>query len=212
MADRAQARRGLAAALLSMAPLLAGCSGGVPPAETAGLDAWAQGPARWLILPEEAREMKHLGTSREAIAFMERFWRRRDPDPSTPGNLFMQAFHERVEAADALYAEPGVRGSLTDRGRALVLLGPPPVLRYNQRAIPGRDPGRGAFLRPETAHIVVETWTYPAEELGPELVAELPEGEGEIVLLFVVEPRRTYLIEGERYLAMAARAAVHDDE
>ena len=210
MAARGAARGRLAAALLSLAPLLAGCAGGGLPAETGGLDAWSQGPARWLILPEEAREMKRLRTSREAIAFMEGFWRRRDPDPGSPGNLFMQTFHERVEAADALYAEPGVRGSLTDRGRALVLLGPPPVMRYNQRAIPGREPGRGAFPRPETERIVVETWTYPAEELAPEVLAELPEGD-EVVLLFVVEPRRTYLIEGERYLAMAARAAVHDD-
>src|SRR3954449_1580217 len=126
-------RRGwrLAAALAALSALTLGCQSAEPrrPASGAGLD---EGPTRWLMLPEEEKQYRRLRTSREVIDFVEAFWLRRDPDPETPSNEFAKEFYERVEAADRLYGEGGVRGSLTDRGRALVLLGPPPRMRYGQ--------------------------------------------------------------------------------
>jgi GWxTD domain-containing protein len=163
---------------------------------------------RWLMTPEESRRVRRLRTGREAIAFIEEFWRRRDPTPEDRANPFAEQFQERVEAADSLYPEGDVRGSMTDRGRALVLLGPPPLLRYAQQEVPAWDRGR-AGGRPvmQTRRIVVETWVYPCAELPPELAALL-ESETEIKLTFVVEPKRAYLEGGERFLDLAARATV----
>ncbi|MDX1384910.1 MAG: GWxTD domain-containing protein, partial [Thermoanaerobaculia bacterium] len=81
------------------------------------LEQWAQGPVRWLLLPAEERELRRLDDPASAATFVERFWARRDPDPTTPGNPYREAFAQRVEAADLLYEEPELRGSLTDRGR-----------------------------------------------------------------------------------------------
>jgi len=163
------------------------------------------------MLPEEERRLRHLRTTREAVDFIEEFWRRRDPDPNTPGNEFSKIFYERVEAADRLYSEDGTRGSLTDRGRALILLGPPPVLRYSQKKVPAWDPGKGGAPPVVQTHTLsLEAWAYTVEELEPALKQLVQEKDArpEIVLVFAVDPRHTYLIEGDEYLEMAVRAAV----
>jgi GWxTD domain-containing protein len=214
MAGPARARRAIA----SLLPLLCGvlwlaCSSAVRPQAAAAVAEWAEGPARWLILPDEEKRLSRIRTNQEAVAFMEAFWHRRDPDPERPGNPFVQVFYQRVEAADRLYGEPGVRGSLTDRGRALVLLGPPPILGYGQRPAATWEPGRvGGRPLAETRKAKVETWTYQAPDLSPALVALLKaeDREAKVTLTFVVEPHGTSLIEGGKLLDLAARAAVRD--
>jgi GWxTD domain-containing protein len=211
MAGGNRARWRLAAVLLLLSGLALGCqSAPSRPARGAGLD---EGPTRWLMLPDELRQSRRLRTTREAVGFIEAFWKRRDPDPNTPGNEFSKVFYERVEAADRLYPEGGIRGSLTDRGRALILLGPPPVLRYSQKRVPAWEPGKpGAPPAVQTRTLSLESWVYPVEDLPPALrhLVEEEELRPEIVLVFTVDPRHTYLIEGEKYLEMAVRAAVRE--
>jgi GWxTD domain-containing protein len=203
-------------AVASLFSLLSGllwlaCQPGVRPQAAGAVAEWAEGPARWLILPDEARKLHRIRTNQQAVAFMEMFWRRRDPDPGQPGNPFVQVFYQRVEAADRLYGEPEVRGSLTDRGRALILLGPPPLLASGQKPAAAWEPGRlGGRPLTETHRARVETWTYEAADLSPALAALLrADGrEPQVTLTFVVEPRGTFLIDGGKLLDLAARAAV----
>lgn len=170
------------------------------------------------MLPEEERAVRRLQTTREVIDFLDAFWRRRDPDPGTPDNELSKTFYERVEAADRLYSEEGRRGSLTDRGRALVLLGPPPVLRYAQKRIPALEPTLpGQVLAPTQSRTMSqETWVYTPADLPPRFLDLLLETLGgdpppaEIVLTFSVGPRATSLNDGERYLDLAARASVRE--
>lgn len=165
------------------------------------------------MLPEELRQFRRLRSTREAVAFIEGFWKRRDPDPNSPGNEYSRTFYERVEAADRLYPEGGTRGSLTDRGRALVLLGPPPVLRYSQRKVPAWDPGKpGAPPAVQTRTLSLESWVYSVTDL-PQPLQQLVEEEDprpEVVLVFVIDPRHSYLAEGEKYLELAVQAAVRE--
>jgi len=174
----------------------------------------ADGPTRWLMLPDELRQVQRMRTNREAVDWLETFWRRRDPDPDQPGNETAKTFYQRVEAADRLYSEGGMRGSLTDRGRALILLGPPPILRYSQKNGPAWEPGRpGGRPAIQTRDIVVESWVYALEDVPPELreriLKENPE-RTELELIFLVETRETKLLEGEKILDLAVRAAVRD--
>lgn len=203
-----------------MLPLLAclvlACRSGADRPPLAGPGGLTEGPTRWLMLPDERRRAEHLHTSRDAIDFVEAFWRRRDPDPGTPGNEFAKTFYQRVKAADDLYGEGGLRGSLTDRGRALVLLGPPPILRYSQKRAPALEPGQ-PNARPtiHARNLELEIWAYPVKDLPPELVRLLDDSDAhsqEITLTFHVSARRTELIEGEKYLEAAARAAVRDEK
>jgi len=210
MAEGNRARWRLAAALVVLSSLGLGCRSAPPrrAGNGAGLD---EGPTRWLMLPEEARQYRHLQNTREVVDFVEAFWRKRDPDPDKPGNEFAKTFYERVEAADRLYSEEGTRGSLTDRGRALVLLGSPPVLRYGQKKVPAWEPGRaGSPSAVQTRMLPLETWVYPIGDLPPALQQLLQQDDStpEIVLVFAADPERTAMIDGEKYLEMAARAAV----
>jgi GWxTD domain-containing protein len=183
---------------------------GQPP-ERAGVTSWADGPVRWLMTPEEMKRVRRLRTGREAIGFLEQFWRRRDPTPEDRANPFAEQFQQRVKAADHLYPEEGVRGSMTDRGRALVLLGPPPLLRYGQQEAPAWDRGhQGGRPVMTTRRIVIETWEYTPSDLPPDLTALL-DGEPEVKLVFVAEEKRTYLVAGGRFLDLAAKAALRDE-
>ena len=191
--------------------MLGGCSGqSVPSLAPPGAEL-AAGPLRWLMLPNEARQATLIRTNLETADFLELFWRRRNPDPRHGANECARLFHERVEAADRLYAEGGQRGSLTDRGRALILLGPPPLLRYGQRHIPAWEPGHSSSQRIRL--VAVETWIYPLAELGSELAAQLEArgaagGMGAELVFLADSPHHTRLVEGERILQLAARALV----
>lgn len=202
-------------AVLSLIPWLAlACRPGIVRATSGGAAGLAAGPTRWLMLPEEIRQAERLDSTREAVEFVEAFWRRRDPDPDEPGNSFAKTFYERVEAADRLYADSGQRGSLTDRGRALILLGPPPVLRFSQKQVPAWEPGKpGSRPATRSRTLSLEVWVYPVQDLAPVLAERIAEEEPEtreIALLFAVEPRRTYLAEGHRYLEYAVQTGVRE--
>ena len=202
------------AALLSAAALAAACSGRGNPFLGPTPRAWADGPVRWLMLPAETRQFRRLRSDGEAAIFVEEFWRRRDADPTEPGNAARERFEARVAAADRQYGELEVRGSLTDRGRALVLLGPPSLLRHGRRASPTWAPARplrtarggGASL--PVRYLIVETWEYRLADLSPPLAALVTSAGGEGITLTFVLGEQARLIEGGRFLDMAAEAAV----
>jgi len=172
--------------------------------------AWAAGPVRWLLLPEEERELASLRHAGAAAAFRELFWERRDPDPGEPGNPALDRFLERVAIADRLYGSPEVDGALTPRGGALILLGPPSRLRVGAPvAGPGvrRRPGRRSPPLPRR-----ETWGWVTGDLDPALRRALPAPGrgGEWRVVFELVGSRERLVEGEPLLAAAARGWLRD--
>ena len=121
--------------------------------------AWDDSPVRHLLSREEEREYRLLQSAAEAERFVALFWARRDPDPDTPVNELREELDARVAAADAQFGYEGVRGALTDRGQALILLGAP-SRRTSQaaRASLGAD---GRTDAPGGADI----WTYERGQL-----------------------------------------------
>jgi GWxTD domain-containing protein len=61
----------------------------------------------------------------DRAAFIEEFWKRRDPDPETERNEYRLEYEQRVERAGALFHGEGRPGWQTDRGRIYILFGPP---------------------------------------------------------------------------------------
>lgn len=208
---RAVRRRVLAGT--AVAVILGGCGSAPRPARMEVDLALVQGPTHWLMLPEEEEQARRLHGVPETLAFEELFWKRRDPDPDTPGNELLQEFNLRVDAADRLYQEGIVRGSLTDRGRALVILGAPPILRYSQRQVPTWEPGRsGGEPNVQSRTVQVETWVYRVADLPPS-VAEAFRREGhenEIEIAFAAGPERTTITSGDKLLQIAVRATARD--
>lgn len=86
---------------------------------------WRNGPVQWIMTDAEKKEWKGVKSDEEAVKFVDLFWLRRDPTLGTPDNEYRIEHLTRVKFADDRYGEGRKRGSLTDRGRALVVLGFP---------------------------------------------------------------------------------------
>jgi VWFA-related protein len=73
-----------------------------------------------LISDEERNAFLALEADYQRDAFIERFWRVRDPDPSTARNELRERWEEMSKRVEAEF-----EGRLDDRGRMLLLNGPP---------------------------------------------------------------------------------------
>jgi GWxTD domain-containing protein len=86
---------------------------------------WANGPAKWLFTRDDQKAWNAIQSDDQAQHFMDLFWARRDPTPGTLVNEYRDEFESRVKYADEHYGQRGARGAMTDRGRALIVLGWP---------------------------------------------------------------------------------------
>lgn len=110
------------------------------------LDRWVEQYVKWIISREERDRFETLKDPAEKLAFIESFWRRRDPKPETRENE-MREEHARRFAYAVQSFGAGTPGWATDRGKVYILLGAPSTI--------DRSPaGRTAFERPS------EVWTY----------------------------------------------------
>jgi GWxTD domain-containing protein len=105
----------------------------VAPAEPVSLLEWDESPAGFLMTKDEEKAWKKIETEAEARAFIELFWAKRNPDPTSAFNPFKAEFENRVRYADEQYGWEKQRGALTDRGRVLILMGPP---HYSENRFP----------------------------------------------------------------------------
>lgn len=86
---------------------------------------WFDSPVRFLMSADEVRQWHTLKSDTEAEKFIELFWAKRDPTPGTLRNEFQEEFDRRVAIADKNFSDSFGRGALSDRGKTLILLGPP---------------------------------------------------------------------------------------
>jgi GWxTD domain-containing protein len=100
---------------------------------------WGNGPVQHIMTKDEQAKWKSITTDADAKAFVDLFWARRDPSPATPRNEAKEAFEARVEWADKNFAFRNTRGSMTDRGRLVILYGQPK--RIERIAEAGVTPG-----------------------------------------------------------------------
>lgn len=79
---------------------------------------------RYTVTPEERKAFLALpAEGREA--FIEDFWKRRDPTPNTPENEYRIEYYNRITRANRLFSGGGAPGWMQDRGRVYITLGPP---------------------------------------------------------------------------------------
>ncbi|HNW59523.1 MAG TPA: GWxTD domain-containing protein [bacterium] len=85
---------------------------------------------RYISTKEERNTFKKLNFQGKR-AFMKEFWMGRDPSPGTPENEYKQDYLGRVQKANSSYRGSFREGWRTDRGRILLVYGPPDeVERY----------------------------------------------------------------------------------
>ena len=87
---------------------------------------WLEEEVVYILLEREQEVFLALQTIEERERFIEAFWRRRDPNPTTPQNEFRDEHYRRIDYANRVLSRSGARpGWMTDRGRMYIILGEP---------------------------------------------------------------------------------------
>ncbi|MGQ9495787.1 MAG: GWxTD domain-containing protein [Thermoanaerobaculaceae bacterium] len=145
-------------------------------AETpASVSEMLRGPVGYLFTKEERKALENLKSEADINQFMELFWAKRDPDLNTQVNEFKVDFEARVKAADKMFTLERMLGSLTDRGRVLILLGKP-TRATNIPAgsvVEGARGGEGG-RQPYEDRGATEIWVYSKDRL-PEGIVKADE-------------------------------------
>jgi GWxTD domain-containing protein len=138
---------------------------------------WLDKDVTYIITDDERKAFKKLQTDEEREAFIEEFWRRRDPDPDTDENEYREEYYERIAYANEHFSS-GIPGWKTDRGRIWIMYGKPDERETHPMGGPySRMPWEGGG----------ETTTYPFERWFYRYIA----GVGSGIELEFVDPTGT---------------------
>jgi GWxTD domain-containing protein len=117
---------------------------------------WLTEDVVFIISPEERCAFLHLDTDQERDQFIEQFWSRRAPDPTSLENSFKREYYERIVAANQKFSTQ-VPGWKTDRGQVYVMCGAPDSIESHRSGEKtGRPPDEGV----ETYQYSWEAWHY----------------------------------------------------
>ena len=110
---------------------------------------WLDEEVPYIITSRERSVFTKLQTDREREAFIEAFWKQRDPTPGTPENEFKTEHYRRIAYANQIYGRGSVKaGWRTDRGRIYIILGEPKNIE-DFDSINGVNPVEIWFYQPE---------------------------------------------------------------
>jgi GWxTD domain-containing protein len=154
-------------------------------------EGWEKTWVQHFLTKKEQKEFKKLKTEKEAEDFVLLFWAKRDPTPGTPRNEFKERCEMLVKIADKDYSTEKMKGSLTDRGKVLLLLGPPfarKEVAYSDSE--GNLKGEGVNMTESQSAFMygkMDVWQYRKEQLSrlpfelpwQELVVEFKKEEGQ---------------------------------
>ncbi|MGA7521607.1 MAG: GWxTD domain-containing protein [Acidobacteriaceae bacterium] len=118
---------------------------------------WLDEDVRWIITDQERKAFLSLSNDEERDAFIEQFWRRRNPNPDSPENTYREEHYRRIAYANEHFAA-GKPGWMTDRGHIYIAFGPPDSIDAH--------PAGGSYERPldegggETSTFPFEVWHY----------------------------------------------------
>ena len=115
-------RLAVAATLLALVCGLAAAQDTVAPRHR----AWLEEEVVYIIAETEREAFLRLEGEDLRDAFIEAFWERRDPNPTTAENEYREEHYARIAYANEFYGrDTGRAGWRTDRGRFHIVLGPP---------------------------------------------------------------------------------------
>jgi GWxTD domain-containing protein len=86
---------------------------------------WLEEVVPYIITEAEKSVFLSLPNEEERGKFIQSFWKKKDPDPSTTENEFKVAYYKRIAIANKLFGVGKKDGWRTDRGKIFILLGPP---------------------------------------------------------------------------------------
>ena len=155
---------------------------------------WIEKEVVYIISDKERDAFLDLASVEEWDAFIDAFWRQRDPDPLTPVNELEEEHYRRLEYANTILGrDSAVPGWMTDRGKMYIILGEPDD-KDSFRSVPGLYPA--------------EVWFYLANKekaLPPLLLLFFQEGHAGPYRLF------NHAVDGIEKLIPSAAFSVMND-
>jgi GWxTD domain-containing protein len=118
---------------------------------------WVEEDVLWIITDQELKAFKSLSNDEERDNFIEQFWRRRNPDPDSPENVYREEYYRRIAYANQAF-DAGMPGWRTDRGHIYIAYGKPDSIDSN--------PGGADYDRPmdqgggHTSTYPFDVWHY----------------------------------------------------
>jgi GWxTD domain-containing protein len=112
---------------------------------------WLEEVVPYIITEAEKSVFLSLPNEEERGKFIQSFWEKKDPDPSTTENEFKIAYYKRIAIANRLFGFSKKDGWRTDRGKIFILLGPPQEIQQDFA------PTGSSF---SVYHGTRETWNY----------------------------------------------------
>ncbi|MGZ6988950.1 MAG: GWxTD domain-containing protein, partial [Thermoanaerobaculia bacterium] len=161
---------------------------------------WEKSPESvYLATDDEKKEWKKVDSDEGAEKFIALFWAKRDPDLKTPQNEYRERFDALVKNADDLFPLGRKRGALTERGKALILIGPPKSIAQKaatslSQSIEPLAPGavQGTGMTDNAATTIVTQFLYEKPQLPPWAVVQTLELKFQVDLSLVTE----HFVEG----------------
>jgi len=147
---------------------------------------------RYIITGEERKTFFRIPPSKRK-AFIEEFWKKRDPNPETEENEYKDEFFRRIEEAKNLFG--GASGWLQDRGRIYILFGPPNQREVYPRGIGFYDPPSEIwFYGFYRLFFIDRNWSgnYRLEPQSARLIAQINIAQLELKRQTRTEKRRIF--------------------
>jgi len=117
---------------------------------------WARGPVQFLMTRDEQAAWNQVKSDAEADQFIALFWAKRAPGVH-------EEFDRRVQYADQQFTTPRQRGSLSDRGKVLVLFGAPVRATRSAPANAPTTTDTAVGSEASEANIERQTWIYEGD-------------------------------------------------
>jgi GWxTD domain-containing protein len=167
---------------------------------------WAEGPEGFLLTKKEKKAWKKITTDAEAERFIELFWARRNPEPTSPYNAFKAEFDAKVQFADENFGYIGRRGALSERGWVLIMMGKPHA-RDLRQAFQAQDLALPDDTSGETRAGRIDVWVYLSEQLPKKFKTRGPR-----VVYFFYEDRpdsNSFVLDRSNQESMTAMGALN---
>jgi GWxTD domain-containing protein len=130
---------------------------------------WDKSPEyAYLATDAEKKDFKKISEDADAEKFVALFWARRHPNiEAGPRNVYRERFDALVKLADEKFTLGRRRGALTERGKALILIGPPAEVRGKATGPSDTGFGTGDRNTPGGGAPVQYTFIYDKAHLPP---------------------------------------------
>ena len=134
-------------------------------------DLWGDNPTETVTLVRpiaSSREISELQSARnpgERQAVMSEFWLRRDPNPSTRENEYLDTYRRRLDYIERSFTSGVTRGILTDMGVAWAKLGEPDMVESHPFQLEGYPFQIWTWFNPRLTLLFIDRFGYGLYEL-----------------------------------------------